>query len=187
MEPLSRALEKAGFETRSWSYASLSGTIQEHADELSAELARLGRDASVRRIHLVGHSLGGIVIRAALVSGVPEKLGRVVLLAPPNRGSALAGRLAPWFGGWIGALAELSDDPASAVNRLAVPEGVEIGVIAASWDGKVPVELTHLEGEADHLVVAGVHSFLMNQTQVQRQVVQFLRAGRFEQPEPARE
>lgn len=179
MSPLSRALKRAGFDTRKWSYWSFAGDIQQHADRLRAELSRLDQDPDVNRFHLVGHSLGGIVARAALVSEIPDKLGRVVMLAPPNRGSKMASRFAPWLGGLVGPLKDLTEDPESAVNRLARPEGVEIGIIAGSWDSKVPVESTHLEGETDHLVVRGFHTFLMNQTQVQDQVVYFLRNGRF--------
>ena len=180
MSPLTRVLTTAGYDAREWSYWSFAGSIQEHANKLRAELSRLNQDPEVSRIHLVSHSLGGILARSALVAEVPEKIGRVVMLAPPNRGSPVASRLAPWLGGLIGPLSELTDAPDSTVNQLALPEGVEIGVIAGSWDSKVPVESTHLEGEADHLVVRGFHTFLMNQTQVQEQVVHFLRDGRFD-------
>ena len=51
------------------------------------------------RIHLVGHSLGGVLIRAMLDQYVPPNLGRVVCLGSPLRGSVTAARLARWPGG----------------------------------------------------------------------------------------
>jgi hypothetical protein len=68
---------------------------------------------------------------------------------------------------------------ASVVNRLPVPYGVEIGIIAAQRDFDVPVENTHLPGEADHLVVPGGHTFIMNRPEVIEAVQTFLRLGRF--------
>jgi hypothetical protein len=120
------------------------------------------------------------VARYALTVERPAKMGRVVTLAPPNRGSAAARRWAPILGGLIEPLGQLSDDPGSAVNRLEGPEGVEIGVIAAASDGKVDVEDTHLPGEADHLLVSGTHTFIMDRPEVAEQVVHFLQYGRFD-------
>ena len=43
-----------------------------------------------KRIHLVAHSMGALVVREYLARGKPERLGRVVLLAAPNQGSPIA-------------------------------------------------------------------------------------------------
>ncbi len=56
-------------------------------DELGRELAgRLAADRS-ERIALIGHSLGGLVCRAALALAGTERIGRVILLGTPNAGS----------------------------------------------------------------------------------------------------
>jgi len=92
---------------------------------------------------------------------------------------SIASATGPVLGGLMKPLAGLSDAPDSAVNRLPAVPGVEFGIIAAASDGKVPVAATHLPGEADHLVVDGFHSFLMNRRDVQDQVLHFLQTGRF--------
>jgi pimeloyl-ACP methyl ester carboxylesterase len=180
MAPLERPLEDAGFEVRVWSYPSFRSTVAEVSDSLRAEIARLDREPGVARVHLVGHSLGAIAIRAALNDGCPRRMGRVVMLAPPNSGSPLARQVEPVLGWWLRPLAELTDAEDGAVRCMAVPQGVEIGVIAARWDGKVPEASTHLPGETDHLVVDGLHGSLMLQPSVKRQVVAFLTTGKFE-------
>ena len=102
------------------------------------------------------------------------------MLAPPNRGSDVARRLGPWLGRLVRPLPELSSDPDSFVCRQDVPHDCTIGIIAALRDGKVRIEDTHLPGEADHLVVPGRHTFIMNRGDVRRQVLAFLREGRFD-------
>lgn len=179
MNDLAMGLSKAGYRAHIWGYDSARKHIAEHGKWLAMRLRALEDDASVTRIHLVTHSLGGIVARDALLRRVPGKLGRVVMLGPPNQGSAAARRWAPIAGTFLLPLEELSDDEQSYVRRLGVPPGVEIGVIAARSDGRAPIETTHLVGETDHRVVPGVHTFLMYRQDVLEEVISFLGSGRF--------
>lgn len=180
MAPLATRLEGVGFDVHNWDYPSTQETIETHSDRLRQFLSNLDADPNVERIHVVTHSLGGIVIRHALTVERPTKMGRVVMLAPPNKGSASATFWAPIAGKIIKPLTELSDDPESSVNQLGVPIGIDIGVIAASSDGKVAIADTHLPGETDHLVVPGFHTFIMARDDVFEQVVRFLAIGRFD-------
>jgi triacylglycerol lipase len=179
---LCRHLEACGYRARGWPYRSLRGGIEQHGLRLHAELGELEAGCPPRSIHLVTHSMGGIVVRSALGRGVPACVGRVVMLAPPHRGSRIARFLAPTLGRIIRPLAELSDSPQSTVNRLAPLHGVEVGIIAAACDPQVRVRDTHLDGEAEHLVVPGMHTFIMNRRDVCEQVAAFLRDGRFGRP-----
>lgn len=180
MRSLHGDLESEGYRVVDFDYPSIREPLEVHGRRLHDTLAQLDADPEVGRIHVVTHSLGGIVTRHALTLGVPKKMGRVVMLAPPNKGSQVAKRLTPVLGRWVKALPQLSSAKDSAVNTLASVEGVEIGIIAAEKDGKVRVEDTHLAGEADHLVVGGRHTFIMTRKDVRRQVSVFLRSGRFE-------
>ena len=151
------------------------------------------------------HSLGGILVRQYLRDhGVPDSLGRVVMLAPLNAGSEIVDTLAGWrFYAWLNGPAGIDLGTATdhAPARLgAPPADVSIGVIAGSrsWnplfsallpgpdDGKVAVARTHLAGEADHVVLPYSHTWLMNRAATRRQVAAFLRAGRFEHPDTSR-
>lgn len=182
MSKLHRRLEQDGYRVKDWSYRSTRWRIEDHGQRLHDFLATIDSDPGVSRVHIVGHSLAGIVARYALTVEVPEKIGRVVMLAPPNRGSAAARKWVPLLGKIIKPLEQLSDDPASDVNQLAVPARIEFGVIAAAADGKVRPEDTHLLGEADHLVVPGFHTFIMNRDDVCDALLAFLKRGRFRKP-----
>ncbi len=172
-------IEKRGYRAFCWRYPSRTRSIKENGEDLIRELSKLDRDPAIARIHIAAHSLGGILVRYALSQTLPEKMGRVVMLAPPNCGSRLAKSLARLFGWLVKPLRELSNAPSSVVNQLPAPVGIDIGVIAAERDFKVRVEDTHLSGEKDHLVVPGSHTFIMNRREVLEAIGLFLRTGQF--------
>jgi pimeloyl-ACP methyl ester carboxylesterase len=176
LEPLRRALARQGFRAINWRYASLRGSIEAHAARLAATAKELDAHAAVARLHFVGHSMGAIVVRRALAR--PRKLGRVVLLAPPNRGARLADVALRLFGRRVTVATELGSHPDSYVNRLTPVADLDCGVIAASWDHAVALASTHLPGERDHLVLRSLHTLPLHR-HTPAQVGHFLRQGRF--------
>lgn len=178
MLPLEWMLERAGYRVLNWGYSSTCcGTV-----ELGARLRHAVEEAAgdAGRVHFVGHSLGNILIRRVLAEGelrIPT--GRVVMLAPPNQGSRAADRLAGSLGWLLRPLPELRTGAARGA-ALAVPDEVEVGVIAARYDGKVSVAESRLEGMDGHVVVPATHTFLMFRADVHRLVLGFLREGRFD-------
>ena len=190
---LESKLQKAGFRTHNLDYDST-----DHSPvELVADLARKLEDccATEPRLHFVTHSLGGILVRAYLADHELPNLGRVVMLAPPNRGSEIVDALGDSFvfEAALGPTAvELGTEPDSLPNRLPPPD-FELGIIAGTSsvnpvgsalipgesDGTVSVQSTRLEGMKDFLAVPHSHTFIMRSDEVARQVVEFLRNGRF--------
>jgi len=178
-EPLRRALERQGYRAIKWQYKSRHGSIEAHAARLVDKARELGADPDFERLHFVGHSMGAIVVRRAVAMARPEKLGRVVLLAPPNRGARLADVALRLFGPRIVAATELSSRPDSYVNRLAPAADLDCGIIAAAWDGIVPLSSTSLPTQRDYIVLRAVHGTLPLQPRTHLQVGHFLRQGRF--------
>ena len=180
MAYLGRHLKSRGFEVVLWSYPSLQWTVEETGRRLLEDLAYLNASERVSKLHLVGHSLGGIVARSALLYGVPSKMGRVVQLAPPNGGSPRARTVGAFLGKLVAPLEELSDHRESGVNQMDTLELVPVGVIAGDRDWTVPVPYTRLKGAADHIAISSGHTFIMRDPDALRQVEAFLRQGRFE-------
>jgi len=175
MLPLAWSLRRAGFRVLNFGYSSCGPSVAQIGQRLARVLAR-ERPDDAGPVHFVGHSLGNIVIRWLIARQRPRRLGRVVMLAPPNRGSRLADRLAPYLGRLLPPIRELGTGSGTAVE-LAPPRDVEFAVIAGRRDRKVRVEETRLAGAAAHVVVPAGHTFIMMRRDVRRLVLRFLREG----------
>ena len=66
MRPLANRLSPPFGRVINWGYSSLWSKIEQHGEEFAALLAQLSTDESVGRIHVVTHSMGGVVARLAL-------------------------------------------------------------------------------------------------------------------------
>ncbi|MCH9608764.1 MAG: hypothetical protein S4CHLAM45_06760 [Chlamydiales bacterium] len=94
-----RTLNCAKMDVYLWDYPSVDGTICDHAQSLVCCLQEIAECRPGKPIDFVTHSVGALVLRQALnVEGCPKeaKMGRAVLIAPPNQGSRLA-RETRWF------------------------------------------------------------------------------------------
>lgn len=88
---LHRRMMEAGFRVHRFDYMSVAASQPRILNSLQAQIHELGQDA--HRVHLVGHSLGGLLaLRACVDVALPP--GRVVCLGSPLKGSAAARRFA---------------------------------------------------------------------------------------------
>lgn len=176
--PLARRLRAVGYSTRVYGYNSIWYSIRTHAKKFvqAVHKAADGYD----KIHLVGHSMGGIITRCALQHEMPTNLGRIVMIAPPNRGSHIATRNA-WMHGWFSPpVLEMRDTPDSLVNQLGpLPPDREVGVLAASNDNVIMPGMTEVEGQADHRTVTGWHTGILWSTETAELTNRFLSHGSF--------
>jgi pimeloyl-ACP methyl ester carboxylesterase len=182
MWPIARRLKRRGYDTRNWGYRSLGNCVETHARRLGMELSDLDRQISGRRIHLVTHSMGGIITRAMLANFEFQNLGRVVMLAPPNRGSHMARKLTPFLGWLTPSLAQLSDAPNSFVNQLPNPlqkKGLEFAIVEATKDRVIEPGGVYLDGFREFARVVGHHGILPWYSQTVRFVEDFLLHGKF--------
>jgi len=142
------------------------------------------------RVHLVGHSYGGLVA-AGLACVRPGRVGRIVTLGTPHCGCEAAERVYRLLGG----RGVLGCALASALERvpLALPPGTELGTIAgrariglarllairAPNDSVVRVDEAHHPQASDSLTVPCAHAWLLVSAAVAAQTIGFLHEGRF--------
>jgi len=179
---LGQRLNRRGYLAKPWGYWNMRCSILVHAERFSRELSRLDADQAVGTIHLVTHSMGGIIARAALERYRPRKLGRFVMLAPPNHGSFVANAAVGIFGGVFKPVAELTTTPNSFVNSLGMPEDVDVGVIAAGRDAIVSSESTRPDVPHAHITLPCRHSSLLFRRDAADLVAGFLASGVFSEP-----
>lgn len=183
---LARRLRHAGFQTRNVPYSPALHRFDTLVGQLHDFIVE---KVETPRYHLVGHSLGNVVIRARFQYGYPAGLGRIVMLAPPNQPPELAHKLnaCPPFRLWSGETGKLlaSDAFYAALPVPSVPFGVIAGnkgqrlTFDEPNDGIVTVSSTRLEGMAEHLVLPCTHTFIMNSRAAADATIHFLRRGTF--------
>ncbi len=186
---LARRLRRAGFRVHTFSYPSVRQDLRTNAAHLHEFLARIP-DATV---HLVGYSLGGLIIRALFHLQPQQRPGRIVLLGSPQTGNRAAQSLTRTRLGRtvLGqSMAELIAGtpqhwswPARETGVIAGSRSVGLGRLVAPLaipnDGTVAVEETVVPGVHAQLVLPVAHFALLLSPAVARQVIEFLSNGVF--------
>jgi len=199
MRSVEKLLQKEGYKTLSITYPSQKNSIDDIASYLREEHLNDAFWENADNVHIVTHSMGGLVARRYLDTykdDIPEdKLGRVVMLAPPNGGSEVADTihglsLYQWFYGPAGEelTTEVQSKNGSTVyydlgiiaGTKEWPYPVAAFIVPGESDGRVSVEKTKLDGMADHVSVSATHTFIMNKKDVHKQLLHFLKEGAFE-------
>lgn len=189
---LGQRLEWAGYRVEIARYASLTAPFSEQVETVQRAVDQCCADAS--KVHLVGHSLGALVIRGYLVEHRPDSLGRVVLLAPPNQGSLFVDwleemQLASDMLGPVGSA--LGTDTTDLPATLPLPD-YEVGIIAGNRstqpigppaipgpdDGIISIEQARIR-DVPMLVLPRSHAFIANSRHTASAVIRFLRTGGF--------
>ncbi len=191
---IKRRLEKEyGYRAHLFSYRSVHGTLDDNVAALADFIAELDIDG----VHVIGHSLGGVLALRWLANHPDAVPGRVVCLGAPLTGSRAATFLSEqeWAEEIVGRSLP-SGVIHAAANEWAshVCEERDIGVIAGDVpyglgrffarfeeanDGTVAVSETRLDGACDHLVMPVSHKGLLVSPDVVDQAAAFLKRGEF--------
>lgn len=197
MTKMDRALTQAGYTVWNVNYPSRTAPIHTLADNAIGPAITNCLENGATQIDFVTHSMGGILVRSYLARHRVPEPSRVVMLAPPSRGSEIVDSLGglalfKWINGPAGD--ELGTDAHSTPNQLG-PADFPLGVIAGdrsiNWinslcflpgrdDGKVTVARATLAGMSDFKVIHATHSFITYNSQAIRLTIEFLRTGKFE-------
>jgi pimeloyl-ACP methyl ester carboxylesterase len=194
MDRMCRSVEFEGYATLNVDYpghmdlAAIADLVSENAADWIAQITG--------DVHFVTHSMGGLIARVLIARHRPNRLGRVVMLAPPNQGSEIADLLS---GTWpyqrlLGPAAmqlttRETESLGMALGAIDFPLGIIAGsrsvdpvgysVLPRPNDGKVTVERTKLAGMTDHIVLPATHMFMMRNPAVIAAAIRFLRDARF--------
>jgi hypothetical protein len=89
---MSRSLRRRGFtHVCSWNYSPLLTDVAEGARDLGEHIERICEQTGYDRVHVVGHSLGGLIARYHVQrQGGDRRVESLVTLGTPHQGSVLA-------------------------------------------------------------------------------------------------
>lgn len=189
MSWLGARFRRAGFGVASLTYPSMRHDLARNAARLAEFVERVPADS----VHIVAHSLGGLVTLAYLMRERPQRVRRVVLLGSPIQGCEVGRRIASRgaMRPFLGATARLWAAP----TPLLADERYEIGTIAGTVpvglgrlfvkldepsDGVVRPQEARYPRERDHVDLDLAHSQMLVSPAVAKQTIAFLRTGRFE-------
>jgi triacylglycerol lipase len=194
MTKLAESLQAHGYTVCNVEYPSRDYSIEVLAKEHVAPAIKLCFPQQ-EQIHFVTHSLGGIIVRQLAEQSAKGRIGRVVMLSPPNHGSEVVDKLGNvWGFGWLNGPAglELGTGAESLPLKLG-PAKFEVGIITGvrsinpflstlipgQDDGKVGVEHAKLDGMSDFIVLRCSHPFIMKSDRAIEQTLHFLKYGSF--------
>ncbi|EGR1170005.1 triacylglycerol lipase [Vibrio parahaemolyticus] len=188
MQPLSQKLRKLGYETQVISYNTVAIDESSLFDSIDHSLNLLTANV------LVGHSLGGLMIKRYLANRKPTTslISHVIAIGSPLKGASIVGRIQD-----LGLGAILGNSPHHGLNKhddaWAFPQ--KLGSIAGTVpigarpllirndntmsDGTVTVEETRLDGMQAHIEVKQTHTSLIYNTFVPQQIDHFIRTDYF--------
>jgi pimeloyl-ACP methyl ester carboxylesterase len=183
---LGGALRRAGHEPEYLAYFAFAESYEQIRQRLVTRLRELAADP--RPVALLGHSLGGLLLRHA-VADVPDlRVHQLIMLGTPNRPPRRAREAVRWLPfrlfarscGEVLASADFYEEiPAPAVpytifagtgghRLLAGPFGEE------AHDGFVAVVETPIHDTDEPILLPVAHTFMMNDAELQRLVLGLL-------------
>lgn len=195
---LKRRLAAQGWRLRVFPWSSQTESMERVARRCARHALDIAR-GTLQPVHLVGHSLGGIVIYHVFETGLlaPDRFTgdfcRVVFMGTPICGSQTARVLAGM--GTLGRLlGEAGAEDLTHGLPAKWPFSPQLGVIAGTAphglgrllssfdgpnDGTVSVAETWIAGATDHCELPVSHSGMWMSLEVAKQVACFLDSGRF--------
>ncbi len=189
MSLLARRLRRQGFVVHLFSYPSVRADLSANATRLAQFLNTLDADT----VHLVGHSLGGILIRALFHDHPQRRPGRIVSLGTPHGGSRVAqhlSRRACWRRAMGKGIAQLLAGEAShwvpprEIGALCGTRSFGLGRflyrgLPRPNDGLLTVKESAFPAAQEHLALPVSHTGMLFSREVARQVAAFLVTARF--------
>lgn len=188
MAYLAHVLRGEGFAAHALGYRTMREPLDAHLTRVAKRVTQL----DTPKVHLVGHSLGGVIVMRYLQRFADPRVTRAVLIGSPVAGCRAAASFARYAGG------ELMMGQSLAVWRTPVDVSVgsrfEVGAIAGTRplglaavvmrlptpnDGVVCVDETRFPGLRDHIEFPMGHTLMLVSPRVARQTASFLKTGAF--------
>ena len=192
MWPMARRLRRAGWPVALAGYPSMRLPIEAATERVGQQVAQAAAAKGWNQVHLVGHSLGGLIARRLATTRADLNIGRVVQIGSPNGGTPVAEFMSRWaMARWIlgPVLTQVTAFPRH------VPVATQVGAIGGTgncrWlsaplglhgpsDGMVPLRSAWAgTGAGMHVATSAYHTALPFSARTADLVAVFLATGNF--------
>ncbi|MFZ3128409.1 MAG: alpha/beta fold hydrolase, partial [Rhodoferax sp.] len=126
-DDMAQTLRAQGHTVRTVDLEPVFTSIDGYAPLVEAAVATLCQQTGAPRVALVGHSMGGLAIRAWLRAHGTQRAARVLTLGTPHVGTRLAahsqtpnGRQMVWHSAWLAELTAAESDAVRSLLRIAI-------------------------------------------------------------------
>lgn len=193
MKKIAKFFENKNYKTLNIEFPSTKYDILSLAKIIHPQLKDFAQQ--VTKIHFIGHSLGGLIIRTYLNSYKLENLGRVVMLGTPNQGSEISDFLQDFYiyKKLYGPSGQQLITDQSKFKNIFGSVNYELGIIAGiskfnfiankiigkESDGRVSVISTELEGMKEHITIKSSHVGLTSNKKTWHLTANFIETGSF--------
>ena len=190
---LRRRMKRLGFGTRQFYWNSITGSLEANLERF----ARFVAATEANTLHVVGHSMGGVLARLLFERNPDPRPGRIVAMGSPLTDC--------WTGRKFGALLPQLPWPAGRAVRDYLAKEIspvwrgsrDFGVLAGTYpfgigavfpslptpsDGVVLLDETKLQGLAGHLTLHLNHFGLLFSRRCAIATARFLESGSFPKP-----
>jgi pimeloyl-ACP methyl ester carboxylesterase len=192
---LGRRLRQLGYGTRLFRYQSMLKTLDHNVRRLAEFLRATEGDI----VHVVGHSMGGVLARLTFERAPDPRPGRLVAIGSPLLGCWVGqrfNRLHPWLGRYL--IGRTVHDHITAPSDPVWHGSRDFGVLAGTYpfgigaifqshprpsDGVVLLEETQMQGIRDHFTFRLNHFGMLFSKRCCAQIARFLATGAFAHPE----
>jgi len=188
MAYVAHVLRGTGFAAHFLGYRTMRDPLEAHLARIAKRVAQLEAPA----VHLVGHSLGGVIVMRYLQRLADRRVRRAVLIGAPVAGCRAATGFAAHAGGELmmgQSLAvwrqpvDVSVDPRFEIGAIAGTRALGLGAVVTRLptpnDGVVCVDETRFPALRDHIEVPTGHTVMLMSSRVARQTAGFLKNGVF--------
>ena len=193
MAPLRHRLRQYGYRVRQFHYHSMTKGLEENV----GRLAKFVRETEGDVLHVIGHSMGGVLTRHVFEQAPDPRPGRLIAVGSPFLDCWVARRIGGLHARGYTLLGRTVHDHISCPRETAWRGSRDFGVLAGTYpfgigsifrnlprpsDGVVLWEETRLHGLRDHVTFNLNHFGMLLSRRCWSQMARFLACGAFSHP-----